>query len=178
MESGVPNNNGLVVVDGPGTVVDARDTLVRCGYRPAVASARCVFCGVVGGTVAADVVLRDDVVVAFLDHRPLFPGHVLVVPREHVDTLVDLPARLVHPFHRRVQAVATAVPRALGAQGTFVAVNNVVSQSVPHLHVHVVPRTKGDGLRGFFWPRTRYGEGEAARVASAIAGELAHIDVD
>lgn len=144
---------------------------------PRMASHRCVFCGVVDGTVDANIVLRDDVAVGFLDHRPLFPGHVLLVPCVHVETIVDLPAELVYPFHRRVQAVAAALPRALGAQGTFVANNNVVSQSVPHLHVHVVPRTKGDGLRGFFWPRTRYGAGEVEHVAGLIAGELANIDV-
>ena len=145
---------------------------------PRVASGRCVFCEVVAGSVDAALVFRDDVAVGFLDHRPLFHGHVLVVPTVHVDTLVDLPTDLVYPFTRRVQAVAAALPRALGAQGTFVANNNVVSQSVPHLHVHVVPRTRGDGLRGFFWPRTRYGDGEAEHVAAAIAAELARIDVD
>lgn len=136
-----------------------------------------MFCGVVAGAVDAHVVLRDDAVVAFLDHRPLFPGHVLVVPVRHVPTLADLPPSDVAPFFRRVQAVAAAIPRALGAQGTFVANNNVVSQSVPHLHVHVVPRTKGDGLRGFFWPRARYGEGEAARIAREIEVELSDIDL-
>jgi histidine triad (HIT) family protein len=143
-----------------------------------VASGGCTFCGVVDGGVDAAVVVRDEVAVAFLDHRPLFPGHVLVVPTRHVETIVDLPPELVYPFMRRVQAVAAAVPRALGAQGTFVANNNVVSQSVPHLHVHVVPRTSGDGLRGFFWPRTRYGEGEAERIAGVIAAELARIGID
>lgn len=137
-----------------------------------------MFCEVVAGTVAVAEVFRDEVAVGFLDHRPLFPGHVLVVPTEHVDTIVDLPAELVAPFWRRVHAVAAALPPALGAQGTFVANNNVVSQSVPHLHVHVVPRTKGDGLRGFFWPRTTYAEGEAERVAGLIAAELERIDVD
>lgn len=143
-----------------------------------VSSSACVFCGVVAGTADAPIVFRDDIAVGFLDHRPLFPGHVLVVPNRHVETIVDLPLELVDPFWRRVQAVAAALPPALGAQGTFVANNNVVSQSVPHLHVHVVPRTKGDGLRGFFWPRTRYAEGEADLVAAAIAAELARIDID
>jgi histidine triad (HIT) family protein len=151
---------------------DAATTVLR------VASGGCVFCGVVDGSVQAAVVFRDEIAVAFLDHRPLFPGHVLVVPAGHVETLVDLPTDSVLAYFRRVQAVAAAVPRALGAQGTFVAINNVVSQSVPHLHVHVVPRTRGDGLRGFFWPRTRYAEGEAERVAAAIAVELAAIDLD
>ena len=99
--------------------------------------------------------MRTDELVAFLDHRPVFKGHVLVAPVRHVDTLLDLPAELMAPLLTPAQRVAAALGRRrLGAQGTFVAINNVVSQSVPHLHVHVVPRTKGDGLRGFFWPRT------------------------
>jgi histidine triad (HIT) family protein len=122
----------------------------------------CAFCGIIDGTVPAHVVLSDDVAVAFLDARPLFKGHVLVAPRAHVVTLPDLPAELVGPLFLRVQQVSAAMPAALGAQGSFVAVNNVVSQSVPHLHVHVVPRTKGDGLRGFFWPRTRYASDDEA----------------
>lgn len=143
---------------------------------PAVAG--CVFCGIVDGSVEAAVVWRDDVAVAFLDHRPVFPGHVLVVPVDHVATLVDLPSAAVAPFFRRVQAIAAAIPRALGAQGTFVANNNVVSQSVPHLHVHVVPRTRGDGLRGFFWPRVGYAAGEMDRVARRIVDELGPIDLE
>lgn len=112
-------------------------------------------------------------VIAFLDVRPVFPGHVLVAPRQHVDTLPDLPAPLVVPVLTTVQRVCDAVVSAMGAQGTFVAVNNVVSQSVPHLHVHVVPRTKGDGLRGFFWPRHKYDSDThmaevAARISAAI----------
>ena len=140
-------------------------------------AASCVFCGVVDGSVEAAVVFRDDVAVGFLDHRPVFRGHVLVVPVEHVVTLADLPAETVGPFFRRVQAVADVVPSALGAQGTFVANNNVVSQSVAHLHVHVVPRTKGDGLRGFFWPRTRYAAGEMASTAARLAAALEQIDL-
>lgn len=133
----------------------------------------CTFCRIVAGELPAAVVLDDDVAVAFLDERPLFPGHTLVVPRGHVATLPDLPVDQVGPFFQRVQAIATAIPAALGAQGTFVAANNVVSQSVPHLHLHVVPRTKGDGLRGFFWPRTSYrDDAHAAEVAGAIAGEI------
>ncbi len=134
----------------------------------------CPFCRIVAGTEPAEIVWRDDVAVAFLDRRPLFPGHVLVVPAVHVATLVDLPGDLVGPLFSRVQAIAGALPRALGAQGTFVAVNNVVSQSVPHLHVHVVPRTKGDGLRGFFWPRRAYsGPAEVAATGAAIRRVLA-----
>lgn len=135
-------------------------------------SETCVFCDIVSGSVAADVVLHDDVAVAFLDRSPLFHGHTLVVPRRHVVTLPDLAVAEVGPFFERVRRVADAMPGALRAQGTFVANNNVVSQSVAHLHVHVVPRTRGDGLRGFFWPRHRYADGEAASIADALRREL------
>jgi histidine triad (HIT) family protein len=124
----------------------------------------CLFCGIVAGTVPATVVLDDEQVVAFLDVRPVFKGHVLVVPREHHVTLPDLPVPLLEPLLVAAQRVARAVVDGLGAQGSFVAMNNVVSQSVPHLHVHVVPRTKGDGLRGFFWPRQKYDD-DAEREA-------------
>lgn len=133
----------------------------------------CVFCRIVDGDDPAHVVFRDDVAMGFLDRTPLFAGHVLVVPLVHVVTLADLPVASVGPFYERVRAVADVLPGALDAQGTFVANNNVVSQSVPHLHVHVVPRRRGDGLRGFFWPRTRYGDGEAELVAERIAVALA-----
>ena len=115
---------------------------------------------------------RDDHVVAFLDRAPLFVGHVLVAPRAHVVTLADLPASDVGPFWRRVQHVSRMLPSLLDAEGTFVANNNVVSQSVAHLHVHVVPRRRGDGLRGFFWPRTRYEPGEAEAVARVLRAGL------
>lgn len=118
--------------------------------------AACIFCAIARGEAKAELVLEDEVCVAFLDVKPLFLGHVLVVPKVHVVTLPELPAETLAPFFTRVQTIARALPVALGAQGTFVAMNNVVSQSVPHLHVHVVPRTKGDGLKGFFWPRTKY----------------------
>ncbi len=131
----------------------------------------CPFCAIVAGTAAAEVVYRDEVAVAFLDRTPLFPGHVLVVPVEHVVTLPELED--VGPFFERVQRLAAAVPAAVRAQGSFVANNNVVSQSVAHLHVHVVPRTKGDGLRGFFWPRRRYAAGEATAVAEQVRAALA-----
>lgn len=125
------------------------------------------------GDTPATRVFEDDEVVAFLDVRPLFPGHVLVVPREHVETLTDLPAAGIGPLFERVQALAGAMETGLGAQGSFVAMNNRVSQSVPHLHVHVVPRTKGDGLRGFFWPRQRYGsDEEATAVAERLRSAL------
>jgi histidine triad (HIT) family protein len=133
----------------------------------------CVFCSIVAGETPADVVLDEADFVGFLDTRPVFKGHVLLVPREHVVTLPDLPARLRDGFLDGAQRLATAVVGALGAQGSFVAMNNVVSQSVPHLHLHVVPRTKGDGLRGFFWPRTRYADGEAGEYAARLRAALA-----
>lgn len=133
-------------------------------------AAGCVFCGIVAGDVSADIVWDDAHAMAFLDRSPLFAGHVLVVPRRHVATLPDLVD--IDALFGVVQRIATALPDALGAQGTFVAINNGVSQSVPHLHVHVVPRTKGDGLRGFFWPRRRYGSGEAAAAARSIRAVL------
>jgi histidine triad (HIT) family protein len=126
------------------------------GYRARVSD--CVFCEIVSGARPAHVVFSDDVAIAFLDARPVFKGHVLVAPLEHYVTLADLPTDLVGPLFQRVQRVSAAMPAAFGAQGSFIGENNVVSQSVPHLHVHVVPRTKGDGLRGFFWPRGRYAD--------------------
>lgn len=132
--------------------------------------AECVFCRIVAGALPAHVVSSTEQTLAFLDARPLFPGHVLVVPRVHHETLPDLPAELLAPLFAEVQRIARALPAALGAQGTFVASNNKVSQSVPHLHVHVVPRTKGDGLKGFFWPRHAYESDDAmAQIAQRIA---------
>ena len=129
----------------------------------------CRFCAVVAGDEAGHVVLDTPTVVAFLDHRPLFKGHTLVVPRTHVVTLLDLDDALRDDLFRRTQQVTAAVQRATGSVGSFVAMNNVVSQSVPHLHVHVVPRNPKDGLRGFFWPRQRYDdEVDAAHHADAI----------
>ena len=133
----------------------------------------CVFCSIIAGETPAEVVLDEPDLVAFLDARPVFKGHVLLAPREHLVTLPDLPARLRDPFLEAGQRLARAVVDGLGAQGSFVAINNVVSQSVPHLHLHVVPRTKGDGLRGFFWPRTKYAEGEAAEYAARLRAALA-----
>ena len=134
----------------------------------------CLFCAIASGDHPAEAVLADELVVAFLDSRPVFKGHVLVIPRDHYETLADLPAELVGPLFTRVQRISAALPAALGAQGSFVALNNVVSQSVPHLHVHVVPRTRGDGLRGFFWPRQRYADdAEAAAYAQRIRDALA-----
>ena len=134
---------------------------------------QCLFCAAVAGDLPVTTVYSSPSVFAFLDHRPVFKGHVLVVPRDHVVVLADLPAPAVGPYFVDVQRLAVAVESALGAGGTFVAINNRVSQSVAHLHTHVVPRTKGDGLRGFFWPRTKYDSpDEAADYATRIAAAL------
>lgn len=136
--------------------------------------ADCLFCSIIAGTTPAHLVLETPEVVGFLDARPVFKGHTLLVPREHVATLVELPDELMVPLFGAARSVADAVRTAYDAQGSFVAANNVVSQSVPHLHVHVVPRTKGDGLRGFFWPRTKYADdAEAAEYAGKLRAALA-----
>jgi histidine triad (HIT) family protein len=136
----------------------------------------CEFCRIARGAEPAHVVLQDDRFCAFLDHRPLFPGHTLLIPRQHHATLVDLPPGLVGPLFERARLLAAAVERAFGAHGTFVAVNNRVSQSVPHLHVHVVPRRVKDGLRGFFWPRQRYrDEDEAIAARDALIAAIAEL---
>ena len=134
----------------------------------------CTFCAISSGEVEAHVVYSDELFVAFLDIRPVFPGHTLLIPRTHHETLLDLPQDLVPGFFGLAQRLAKAVPEAMGSTGTFVAINNVVSQSVPHVHVHIVPRRPKDGLRGFFWPRTKYrdGDDEMARVATAISEAL------
>jgi histidine triad (HIT) family protein len=133
----------------------------------------CLFCDIVAGDVPAATVLDDELAVGFLDTRPLFHGHVLLVPRTHVETFADLPPEDVGPFFERAQRLSVAVRDAMDAQGTFVALNNVVSQSVPHLHVHVVPRRRKDGLRGFFWPRTKYADdAEREKVAEQIRAAL------
>jgi len=132
----------------------------------------CVFCQIISGEVPGHLVLETDDLVAFLDARPVFKGHVLLAPRQHVETLPDLPAELRDGFVEAAQRLATAVKDGLAAQGSFVAINNTVSQSVPHLHLHVVPRTKGDGLRGFFWPRTKYADGEAASYCERLRAAL------
>ena len=136
----------------------------------------CLFCGIISGDVSATVVFEDDVSLAFLDHRPLFPGHCLLVPKDHFETLSDLPAELIDPFFRNVQLLSRAVEVAVKAEGSFVAMNNRVSQSVPHLHVHIVPRRKKDGLKGFFWPRNKYeSEAQIAETQSAIQAAVAAI---
>jgi histidine triad (HIT) family protein len=138
-----------------------------------VAASSCVFCRIADGSLAAHVVLDDGPLLAFLDHRPLFPGHVLLVPRQHHETLLELPADLHAPLVSTAQRIARAVETAMQAEGFFVAINNRVSQSVPHLHVHVVPRKKKDGLKGFFWPRQPYkSEEHIALVAEALRREL------
>ncbi|HVM10754.1 MAG TPA: HIT family protein [Acidimicrobiales bacterium] len=135
--------------------------------------AGCVFCGIISGSVDATIVLDEPEVVGFLDVRPVFPGHVLVVPRAHHETLVDLPVDQLPVVFGAAQLVAAAVVEGLGCDGSFVAMNNTVSQSVPHLHVHVVPRRRKDGLRGFFWPRQRYdGPAEMDEYAQKIRSAL------
>ena len=133
----------------------------------------CRFCEIARGETAAHVVYSDDALLAFLDHRPLFAGHALLIPREHVETIWDAPAELLVPLALATHRLSVAIRDAMEAEGVFNAVNNVVSQSVPHLHVHVVPRRRKDGLRGFFWPRTKYrSEEEAEAVAASIRRRL------
>ena len=157
-----------------------RDERDRAGGAPEASGATpCLFCRVVSGDLPAHVVYEDEFTVAFLDHRPLFPGHALVVPRAHVETLLDLPSAAVAPVFAAVQMLARAVERGLGAAGSFVAVNNRISQSVPHLHVHVVPRRPKDGLKGFFWPRGHYrDEAEAAEIAARFRAAVADVGGD
>ncbi|MCP5025086.1 MAG: HIT family protein [Actinomycetia bacterium] len=132
--------------------------------------AACVFCSIITGESSAQVVFRDDAAIAFLDIRPLFPGHVLLTPLEHHETLADLPPDQIQPLFARAQRLSALMESEMGAAGSFVAMNNRISQSVPHLHVHVVPRSRKDGLRGFFWPRTGYdSDGHAAATASRLA---------
>ena len=133
----------------------------------------CLFCRIAAGEVPAEIVLKDESFLAFLDHRPLFHGHALLIPREHHVTLADLPADLVGPLFANAQLLSRTIPAAMEKPGSFVALNNVVSQSVPHVHVHVVPRVRKDGLRGFFWPRTKYAsETEMAAVGERIRKTL------
>jgi histidine triad (HIT) family protein len=136
----------------------------------------CLFCKIVRGDTAAPKVFEDDNTLAFLDHRPLFPGHCLLIPKNHLETLGDLPASLIEPFFANVQLLSSAVEHGMGAEGTFVALNNRVSQSVPHFHVHIVPRRKGDGLKGFFWPRSKYkSPEEIAEVLKTLQAALAQL---
>ncbi|HSE29937.1 MAG TPA: HIT family protein [Pyrinomonadaceae bacterium] len=137
-------------------------------------STGCLFCRIVEGSLDSPIIFEDQSTLAFLDHRPLFPGHTLLIPKEHFETLADLPSSLVSAVFQNVQMLSRAVEAAMEAEGTFVAMNNRVSQSVPHLHVHVVPRRKKDGLKGFFWPRTKYSDEQQLndvkmRLQSAIS---------
>jgi histidine triad (HIT) family protein len=137
----------------------------------------CLFCSIIAGERPAEIVFEDEISIAFLDVRPVFHGHSLLVPRDHYKTLADLPGELLEPYFANVQLLSRAIPAAMEAQGSFVAINNVVSQSVPHLHTHIVPRVRKDGLRGFFWPRTKYEHDDhasetAAKIRAAVA-ELA-----
>lgn len=132
----------------------------------------CLFCRIAAGEKEAVIVFEDERHLAFLDHRPLFHGHSLLIPRRHHETLLDLPAEAIGPLFETAQTLARAITEAMGSEGSFVALNNVVSQSVPHLHVHVVPRRRKDGLRGFFWPRTKYRGSEIDEVAARIRAAL------
>lgn len=144
----------------------------RRSYDGGVPTEDDVVCQIVAGELGAAVVTRTPELIAFLDHRPVFKGHVLVSPVVHVPTMLELDEDLMAPLLTLAQRLARAQEEVLGAEGSFVAINNVVSQSVPHLHLHVVPRRRKDGLRGFFWPRTRYAEGEAAQLAADLAAAL------
>ena len=176
----VPADRGLDSVTSPAPGHET-DPIPALGQRPQSVRATSgislvpvsdVICQIVNGELDAAVVAREEEVIAFLDHRPVFKGHVLVAPTRHVENLLRLPSNLMVPLLTMAQRVASAIGAALGAQGSFVAINNVVSQSIPHLHVHVVPRTKGDGLRGFFWPRTHYAAGEIEKYAKLISEAL------
>ena len=135
----------------------------------------CLFCRIVSGELPAVLVFEDEKTIAFLDHRPLFPGHTLLVPREHFETLGDLPTSQVSPLFKNAQLLSRAIESAMDAEGTFVAMNNRVSQSVPHLHVHIVPRRRKDGLKGFFWPRTKYkDQEEMENVKEMIVEKIKH----
>ncbi len=143
---------------------------------PISADPTCLFCKIASGEVSAQLVYEDEISLAFLDHRPVFPGHCLLIPKDHFETLADLPTNLVGPIFQNAQLLARAVESAMEAHGTFVALNNRVSQSVPHLHIHVVPRRRKDGLRGFFWPRYPYKTAEeSAAVQAAISSAVSFL---
>ncbi len=139
----------------------------------------CLFCRIISGQVSSYGVFEDELTLAFLDHRPLFPGHCLLVPRTHHETLLDLPATLLTPLMANAQLLARAVERGLDAHGSFVAINNRISQSVPHLHIHVVPRRRKDGLKGFFWPRQPYnGEDAIVAVQQALRAAITELQAE
>lgn len=139
------------------------------------ASATCLFCKIAAGEVSARLVYEDETSIAFLDHRPVFPGHCLLIPKAHFETLADLPMNLIGPLFQNAQLMARAVENAMVAHGTFVAMNNRVSQSVPHFHVHIVPRRRKDGLRGFFWPRYPYKSAEEANAVQTAISAAASV---
>lgn len=138
-----------------------------------MAGARCKFCGIISGEVESHSVFEDEISFAFLDYRPLFAGHCLLVPKNHYETMLDLPREIIGPLFFNAKLLAGAVEEGLGAQGSFVAINNKISQSVPHLHIHIVPRRMKDGLKGFFWPRYPYrNEAHIKEVQSALRAAL------
>jgi histidine triad (HIT) family protein len=153
-------------------IISARRCAGELSYHLSVEAATCAFCEIASGNVRADIVYETSDFLAFLDNRPLFPGHALLCPREHYDTLLDLPPELAGPTFEATQLIARAVESAVDAEGTFIAINNRVSQTVPHLHIHIVPRRRKDGLKGFFWPRQPYKD-DAAREAVRDAIERA-----
>jgi histidine triad (HIT) family protein len=132
----------------------------------------CEFCRVISRELPTSIIFEDSISIAFLDYRPLFPGHCLLVTRQHYATLLDLPKQLIGPLFSNAQLLAAAVQRAMHADGSFVAMNNVVSQSVPHFHIHIVPRKRGDGLRGFFWPRQKMSDDDLRSVQEAVKAAL------
>jgi histidine triad (HIT) family protein len=153
--------------------------MIRAGAESATASSGCRFCAIARGEAAARIVYADPFSLAFLDHRPVFPGHVLLIPMVHCQALPDLPAGLTDRLFRSARLLCTGVEAAMAAEGTFVAINNRVSQSVPHLHVHIIPRRRHDGLRGFLWPRQKYsGEEEMEMVAEAIRAATSELLVE
>jgi histidine triad (HIT) family protein len=136
----------------------------------------CIFCNIIRGAVPCFKVFEDDISLAFLDHRPVFPGHTLLIVKSHIETLLDLPDSLMGPLFADVRRLSQAVTQGMQAEGTFVAINNRVSQSVPHFHVHIVPRRKGDGLKGFFWPRRAYkDQQEIDATLSALRSAIAEL---
>ena len=138
----------------------------------------CIFCKILRHPTEDDIVYENESALAFLDHRPLFPGHCLVIPKSHLETIHDLPDSLLGPFFSTVKMLAAAIEQAMQAQGTFIAANNRISQSVPHFHVHVVPRKKGDGLKGFFWPRGKYKSAEEmTAVRNALRAAIARVQL-
>ena len=144
-----------------------------------MSAAHCVFCKIVRGEVQSHLVFEDETSLAFLDSRPLFPGHCLLVPRDHYETLGDLPVSLIAPLFTNAQMLARAVEHGLEAHGSFVAINNRISQSVPHLHIHVVPRRRHDGLKGFFWPRQPYKDPEAIlTMQNTLRSTIAQLQAD